>query len=75
MQEFLTTAAISKILAVSQETIRSQARQGLLPSYRIGRQLRFNPSEVESFLARAQSPPIENRLDGTLDVPSSQKRP
>lgn len=40
------------MLQISERTVRNWVRRGELPSYKIGSIRRFDPADVEAFLAR-----------------------
>ena len=54
-KEFLTTAELAELLAVSPKTIVRMVRRGALACHRIGRARRFRRVDVERFLAGCRS--------------------
>jgi excisionase family DNA binding protein len=50
---------IAQRLDLSVESIRRAARLGLIPSYKIGRLVRFDPEEVEVAMVRRAHEPVE----------------
>jgi excisionase family DNA binding protein len=48
--EYLTSAEVLPILRVSKQTLGRWAREGTIPAYRLGRQLRFPKEEFEAWL-------------------------
>lgn len=48
--EYLTSAEVLSILRVSKQTLGRWAREGTIPAYRLGRQLRFPKEEFEAWL-------------------------
>ena len=46
----LTTAELAEYLRIRRETIVRKARKGELPSIKIGRQFRFDKSEIERWI-------------------------
>lgn len=59
--ELLSFQKVQKILGVSRHTLRRLVAKGELPAAKIGRQWRFDPRDVESFLAKKKAevaPPL-----------------
>ena len=52
---FITVNQLAEMLAVSPLTVRRMAASEALPAYRVGRVLRFDPADVEAYLARNRS--------------------
>lgn len=50
MQKLLTVKALAHRLGLSETRIYDLARQGLIPSVRLGRQIRFDPVALEEFV-------------------------
>ncbi len=48
--EYLTSAEVLPILRISKQTLGRWAREGTIPAYRLGRQLRFPKAEFEAWL-------------------------
>ncbi|GAB3278355.1 hypothetical protein GCM10027449_18440 [Sinomonas notoginsengisoli] len=51
-REYSSTKDISLNWGVSERTVRNLVQRGVLTPYRVGRQLRFNPAEVEAAFRR-----------------------
>ncbi len=51
----LTTAEMAARLQVHPKTVLKLAREGVIPSIRVGQQLRFDPIEVETALRRTNT--------------------
>lgn len=49
---FLTAEEVAELFRVSKATIYRWAEQGVLPSSRMGRTVRFNEGEIRAVLAR-----------------------
>ncbi len=43
---------VAQRLSLDESTVRKWARTGRLPSYKMGRSVRFDPSEVDEFVRR-----------------------
>ncbi len=52
--EVLTVDEVAEVLRVNPRTVYGLAKKGLLPSFRVGRVMRWRRSEVNRFM----SPPI-----------------
>ncbi len=52
---FYTAHELALILRVTENTIYRLARRGALPSFSIGRSIRFRTQDVEAFLKRARN--------------------
>jgi excisionase family DNA binding protein len=50
-REFLTSEEVLQVLRVSKPTLTRWVREGVLPVYRFGRQLRFPKDEFEAWVA------------------------
>ena len=50
--ELLTVDDLVQLLKVRKSWVYDEVESGRLPALRLGRQLRFRPSEIEAFLAR-----------------------
>ena len=57
--EFLTSEEVLSVVRVSKPTLTRWVREGFLPAYRFGRQLRFPQDEFEAWLQarRVARPP------------------
>lgn len=78
--EALTVKAVAELLNVSQPTVRSYIRQGLLPSLELGGCRRILRSDLEAFLADHRCfglRPLKSnmRLDEVSDIGDSEKIP
>ena len=49
-----TTEEVAQILQVSKLTIYDLVKKGLLPTYRVGRQMRIEPEDLEEYIARSK---------------------
>lgn len=58
-RELLTIQQTSKLLACSYSRAAQLVRDGILPCIRLGRQIRIDPIQLESFFAKGGQP-----LDG-----------
>lgn len=54
MRTLLTPKEVAERLAVSETTVHRLVARGELPAIRVGRQWRFAPADVESYLARTR---------------------
>jgi excisionase family DNA binding protein len=61
-KEFYTVRDLANLFQVTETTVYRLVRRGELPSYRIGRAIRFRANEVEAFLKRCR-----NDGEGTED--------
>ncbi len=52
---FYTARELAQILRVTENTIYRLARRGELPSFSIGRSIRFRTQDVEAFLERVRT--------------------
>lgn len=46
----LNTADVARILSVSPRTVQLWAKQGILPCFRVGAVVRFDPEDVRRFV-------------------------
>lgn len=51
MKKLLTVNELADLLSVQQLTIRRMVKRGQLTAIRIGRAVRFDPADVDAFLA------------------------
>jgi putative molybdopterin biosynthesis protein len=58
-----TTEEVANILKVSKLTVYDLVKKGILPAYRVGRQMRIDPSDLEEYIKRS---------NGELQTSSSQ---
>lgn len=50
MERLLTTNDVAERLARSARWVREQAREGAIPSFKLGKAVRFRESEIEAWL-------------------------
>lgn len=55
LPKLLTAGPLAKAVSVSTSRIYQLARDGLIPCIRIGRQVRFDPERVASWIAQGGS--------------------
>ena len=55
-RELLTLRQCEQILKVSYARAAELARRGLLPTVRLGRQVRVDPDQLEAFIAKGGKP-------------------
>jgi excisionase family DNA binding protein len=77
--EYLTSAEVLPILRVSKQTLGRWAREGTIPAYRLGRQLRFPKEEFEAWLQAQRadrvapaSPPTPPHAGGNQGGPQTR---
>ena len=51
LDEILTTREVAVLLKVHEYRVAELCRRGLLPHFRMGRQLRFSASQIRQFIA------------------------
>jgi excisionase family DNA binding protein len=51
-RRLLTAAELAHLLGISPRTLRRHVKSGAIPSMRIGRLLRFDPIQIESFFLK-----------------------
>jgi excisionase family DNA binding protein len=51
-RRLLTAAELAHLLGISPRTLRRHVKSGAIPSVRIGRLLRFDPMQIESFFLK-----------------------
>lgn len=49
-QDVLTAEEVAKLLRVTKITVYKQAKKGQIPSFKVGRALRFNREEIEEYI-------------------------
>ena len=60
IRNFYTVKELAALLAVKPITIYRMVERGQLPAIRIGKSLRFDPADIETFLDRIRiNPPPE----------------
>ena len=50
MRRLLTAEEVAELLSVDRSTVYDWARAGTIPSYRMGRVVRFDPEQLEHWL-------------------------
>ena len=50
-REYATADEVAAMLGVSSVTVRTLARNGQLPAYRIGKLWRFDPAEIRAYMS------------------------
>lgn len=50
MERLLEVPEVGKLLGLSEKSVRDKARTGELPAVRVGREWRFMPSRLQSWL-------------------------
>ena len=66
MKQYLDIAALAERLRIKRSTLYSWAEQGTIPHLKLGRLLRFDPDEIESWLQN-------HRREG-IPEPASHRR-
>jgi excisionase family DNA binding protein len=68
--EALTTNEVAKILKVKLSRVQELVRQGVLPHFRLGRQIRIDRQQLQQFIARGGQalPGGWRRTTGAADV-------
>ncbi|MGO4544624.1 substrate-binding domain-containing protein [Paenibacillus sp. 2TAB23] len=56
-----TTEDIAKLLQISKLTVYDLIKKGELPSYRVGKQMRVDPADLEAYKKRAKGVQIQDR--------------
>jgi excisionase family DNA binding protein len=51
-RRLMTAAELAQLLGISLRTLRRHVKSGAIPSVRIGRLLRFDPMQIESFFLK-----------------------
>jgi excisionase family DNA binding protein len=51
-KEFYTTKELAELFMVSPQWVKRKIKIGELPSYRIGRQVRFKVSEIQEWIEK-----------------------
>lgn len=54
---------VAEALQVPKPRVYELARQQLLPAVRIGRQIRFRPEAIETWLASREAPAVTRQLE------------
>jgi len=55
MKKLLTVAELADILSINQLTVRRMVTRGQLTAVRLGRAVRFDPDDVDAFLASVRT--------------------
>lgn len=63
MKKLLTVAELAAILSINQLTVRRMVKRGQLTAVRLGRAVRFDPADVDAFLATVRTT-TDSRNDG-----------
>jgi excisionase family DNA binding protein len=71
IEHLLTPHETAERLGVRVNTIRTWARRGQIPVQRVGRCLRFSPTELIDWLATQARPTEQNAFRGEPTAPSS----
>lgn len=68
--EALTTNEVARILKVKRSRVQELVRQGILPHFRLGRQVRINGQQLQHFIERGGRalPGGWRRTTGLADV-------
>lgn len=61
MQPLLTTDQTSKHLGITIRTLYTLTQRGDLPCIKVGRSVRYDPRDIEEYLARNKSQGKESR--------------
>ena len=56
--EWLDIPELAQMLSVSQDFIRSQVHQRRIPYYKVGKLIRFDPSEITQWLSGLRVEPL-----------------
>jgi excisionase family DNA binding protein len=51
-RRLLTAAELAQLLGISPRTLRRHVKSGAIPALRVGRLLRFDPVQIESFFLK-----------------------
>src|SRR6476660_9658978 len=75
MKQYLNIAALAERLLVKRSTLYAWAEQGMIPHVKLGRLLRFDPDEIETWLQNHRreglpepASPMRQRGTGNVDV-------
>ncbi len=63
MAKFLVTSEVSELLRVGEGTVRQWARQGVLPSVRVGRKVLFDQVELVEFVKGLRGNPNSSEIE------------
>jgi excisionase family DNA binding protein len=63
--DLLTVPEVAELLRVQESTVYTWAESGVLPVYRVGRLLRFDRAQVQTWLADRGSPGTGRETGGT----------
>jgi excisionase family DNA binding protein len=64
-EPLMSVRQVAEFLQLNQTTIYAWAQQGQLPGYKLGRNWRFRPSEIEAWL-------VKRRQGSAADVDSAR---
>jgi excisionase family DNA binding protein len=56
VERLLTAAEVAKLLNVPVSWVRESTRSGAMPCVRLGRYVRFDPADVEAWIASCKQP-------------------
>ena len=65
MEALIKAAVAAAILGRPLSWVRWAAQHNVLPFYRVGRELRFLPSELSEYLARHRVAAVDEQADGS----------
>lgn len=67
-EQLMNVRQVAEFLQLNQTTVYAWAQQGVLPGYKLGRNWRFRPSEIEAWLEeQRQAQTIEPDLKQTAE--------
>jgi excisionase family DNA binding protein len=55
LRPFYTTQSLARRLSLSERTVRDLIRRGEIPSYKVAGARRFDPADIDSWLAQRRS--------------------
>ena len=68
-QSYLTAGDVTQLLRIDKSTVYRMAEDGRLPGFKVGRQWRFKPEDVEAALGVALEPTAPGPLDMERALP------
>ena len=48
-RDYATTAEVAMMFGISEVSVRTYAKKGIIPAYRVGKIWRFDPKEIREF--------------------------
>jgi excisionase family DNA binding protein len=67
-EQLMNIRQVAEFLQLNQTTVYAWAQQGVLPGFKLGRNWRFRPSEIEAWLEeRRQGQTTDPNLKQTVD--------